>query len=186
MSDKIDNHEGENEKLLGLQGFLDEVARCHQLMREYKENVQKKNEKYNEIHSVLKWNQKGRKEADTDIKALSAQNSAILKEIKEILHGGSMIEFEGEDENEEQIKMSKLSILNEKLQELTNESVELEDKYREKCKKKMIASIQIAGVKNFSMEQIEQKIDNNDWDTLFSRGVAFEEAQLQVLMGYKR
>ena len=96
-----------------------------------------------------------------------------------------MIEFKGKDENEDQISKEKIKILNEKLQDLKNESYEVENKYREKCKKKMIASIQIAGVKNFSMEQIEQKIDNNDWDTLFSRGVAFEEAQLQVLMGYK-
>jgi len=181
MSDKIDNHEGENEKLLGLQGFLDEVARCQELMAKYKETVQQKSDKYNQIHSGLKWNQKGRKDLDADIQALSEQNSAIQKELKEILRGGSLIEFKGKDENEDQISKEKIKILNEKLQDLKNESYEVENKYREKCKKKMIASIQIAGVKNFSMEQIEQKIDNNDWDTLFSRGVAFEEAQLQEI-----
>ena len=53
-------------------------------MAKYKETVQEKSDKYNQIHSGLKWNQKGRKDLDADIQALSEQNSAIQKELKEV------------------------------------------------------------------------------------------------------
>jgi len=72
-------------------------------------------------------------------------------------------------------------MLKERLQEIKIESVAVEEAYRAKCKEKLIISIQIAGVKNFSTEEIEHKIDINEFDSLFSRrGVAnFEEEQLQ-------
>ena len=167
-----------------LELFLKDVENCREKLNEYNENLDEIEKQQKNILKV-DWNAVARTAKTEVVEDLKNKNSVLQQEIAKVIFRiikmlinnlcyqcFQMIKkgYNTSLETQKQeIQKMQLESLKESFQESLTRATNMFEEHKEKSKKCLIKSCQIAGIK-LSEEQIEEKIAENDLD-LYSQGI---------------
>jgi len=148
-----------------LELFLKDVENCREKLNEYNENLDEIEKQQKNILKV-DWNAVARTAKTEVVEDLKNKNSVLQQEIAKMIKKGYNTSLESQ---KQEIQKMQLESLKESFQESLTRATNMFEEHKEKSKKCLIKSCQIAGIK-LSEEQIEEKIAENDLD-LYSQGI---------------
>jgi len=148
-----------------LELFLKDVENCREKLNEYNENLDEIEKQQKNILKV-DWNAVARTAKTEVVEDLKNKNSVLQQEIAKMIKKGYNTSLESQ---KQEIQKMQLESLKESFQESLTRATNMFEEHKEKSKKCLIKSCQIAGIK-LSEEQIEEKIAKNDLD-LYSQGI---------------
>jgi len=148
-----------------LELFLKDVENCREKLNEYNENLDEIEKQQKNILKV-DWNAAARTAKTEVVEDLKNKNSVLQQEIAKMIKKGYNTSLESQ---KQEIQKMQLESLKESFQESLTRATNMFEEHKEKSKKCLIKSCQIAGIK-LSEEQIEEKIAENDLD-LYSQGI---------------
>jgi len=170
----------ENVPFFGLDEFLEEITNVHENILTYNENLDKIKVIHTNLLKGIGWGQEAREKLRDNLDNVTKQNKAIVKTVKEKIKDGYAHKFS--TDTEEAIRQEKLRSMATLLMESVTTYKNMDIHYKEKSKQNLVNTIRIRDP-NLSEEEISDKIERDDIESLLSSSIIQETEEARKQLG---